>query len=130
MNKVLNITNRLEDKKRKQQIEAHRHKVETVQKIVQCASCHFRCAMCGYNLDAIDSSHPPVPSPAGFYLCEKCRAEFEDFSKMVRGKKGSEVFWHNKEWMNLWSAWLDYQQAIGEFKKSVEFKQITKKPNL
>ncbi len=127
MNKVLNITSRLEDKKRKHQIEIYRDKIETVQRFVQCSSCHFKCAMCGHHFENTESIYPPSSSPSpGFYLCESCRAEFEDFLKITSGKKGSDVFWHNKEWVKLWSSWLDFRQAIGDFKNSAEFEQITK----
>jgi len=126
MNKVLNITDRLEDRKRKQQAEVHHHKVETIQRIVQCSLCQFRCAMCGYHLNVTDSSCPTASSPSDFNLCESCRAEFEDFLEMSREKKGSNVFWHNQEWVKLWSAWLDYYQAMGEFRNSTQFKQLSK----
>lgn len=125
MNKVLNITNRLEDKKRKQQTEIHRGKMETLQRIIQCSSCHFKCAMCGYHLNTTDSPYAPPSSPPNFYLCESCRAEFEEYMEMTSGKKESNIFWHNREWMKLWSAWFDFQQAIKEFKNSVEFEQLT-----
>ena len=41
MDKVLNLTGRLEDRKRKQQLALHRQRTETIQRIAQCASCHF-----------------------------------------------------------------------------------------
>lgn len=126
MNNVLNIKDRLEEKRQKQQAEAHRHKVEAVQRFIQCASCHYRCAMCGYHLEATDSSCPSELSPYNISLCESCRAEFEDFTKILNGRKGSNVSWHNKEWMELWSAWLDYIKAIKEFRDSDGFKQLTK----
>jgi hypothetical protein len=124
MNKVLNITNRLEDKKRKLQAETHRGKMETLQRIVQCSSCHFKCAMCGYHLTTGDSPHAPPSSPSNFYLCESCRAEFKEYMEMKSGKKESAAFWHNRQLVKLWSAWFDFQQAIKEFKDSVEFEQL------
>jgi hypothetical protein len=124
MNKILNITNKLEDKKRKQQKKIHRGKMETLQRIVQCSSCHFKCAMCGYHLSTADSPNAPSSSPSNFYLCESCRDEFREYMKMTSGKKESDIFWHNREWMKLWSAWFDFQQAIKEFKNSVEFEQL------
>jgi len=53
-------------------------------------------------------------------------SEFEDFLGMSREKKGSNIFWHNQEWVKLWSAWLDYYQAMGEFRNSTQFKQLSK----
>ena len=126
MEKILNITNRIEEKKQKEQIKTYRHKIETVQKVIQCSLCHFKCAMCGYHLESTDQSPSQVSSLPDLFLCENCRDEFEDFSKMKSEKRGSDIRWHNKEWINLWSAWLDYQHAIRGFKDSGEFKQLTK----
>jgi len=125
MTKVLNIADRLEEKKLKQEIYAHRHKLGTLQRIMQCASCHFRCAMCSYHLEAADSHNQPASPSADFHLCESCRAEFEDFLKMKNANEGTHILWHNKEWKKMWSAWLDYQQAIRRFKISEEYKQAT-----
>ncbi|MBL7213995.1 MAG: hypothetical protein ISS61_16600, partial [Desulfobacteraceae bacterium] len=48
----------------------------------------------------------------------------EDFLEMSKGKKGSGAIWHNEQWRNLWTAWLDYQEAMGEFRNSGEFKRL------
>lgn len=128
MNKILNITGRLEDKKRKQQVELYQYKVETIQRIVQCASCHFKCAMCGHHLNTTDSSCPPVLSPYGLNLCENCHAEFEDFLEMSKRNKASDIFWHNEEWVKLWAAWTEFHRAIEEFRNSAEFERLTKEP--
>jgi len=125
MNKVLDIKNLLEKKERKQKAEFHRGKMETLQRIVQCSSCHFKCAMCGYHLNTADAPHTPPTRPTSFYLCRSCRAEFEEFLRLKNGKKGSDSFWHNREWMQMWSTWFDFQQAIKKFKNSAEFEQIT-----
>ena len=125
MNKVLNFTDRLEDKKREKQLKTHHYKVKAIQRIVQCSSCPFRCAMCGFHVDAKDPTGPDDSNPTqNFVLCEDCRAEFEDFLQIKSGKMQSNIFWQNKEWMKLWSAWLDYHQAIGDFRNSREFNQL------
>lgn len=129
MDNILNITDRLESKKRKEQIEAFRGRVNALQKIVQCSSCRLRCGMCGHHL-VPDASCPSasdsdsLPSHTDLNLCASCRTEFNDFLEMASGKKGAEVFWHNREWMNLWSSWLDYREAIREFRDSPEFRQL------
>ncbi|MCD4715769.1 MAG: hypothetical protein K8R45_03385 [Desulfobacterales bacterium] len=125
MTKVLNIEDRLEEKKRKKEVYDHRHKLGTLQRVVQCASCHFRCAMCSYHLEASDSPYPPNSSSADFHLCESCRSEFEDFLKMKDPNEGSHIPWHNKEWKKMWSVWIDYQQAIREFRNSEGYKRAT-----
>ena len=124
MDKILNITARLENKKRKEQIEAFRLKVEAVRMIAQCSTCQLKCAMCGHHVEAgscCDSTDRDLN------LCENCQAEYADFQDMMSGKRIMEVFWHNEAWMNLWSTWLKYQEAIRKFKSTPEFKQLAAK---
>jgi len=99
-------------------------KVETTQRIVQCGLCQIKCAMCGYHARSADSPRQLILSPFGFSLCEICSAEFEDFLKIKQGKLEADVFWHNTEWLKLWSAWLDFQRTIMDFRNSSEFKQL------
>ena len=126
MDKVFSITDRLKDKKRKELEEQYREKAETVQRVVQCSSCHMSCAMCGSHLEASDSCCPPVSSYPNLNLCEHCRAEYNDFLKMAKENKRSDILWHNKEWMALWSAWIDFRNAIIKFRNSNEFRQLIK----
>ena len=93
MSKVLNISNRLEDKKRKQQLETHQEKMETLQRVVRCSSCHFKCAMCGYHLNTAES--PPVQSffPSKLYLCESCLAEYKEYMEIKSQNLGNNAKW-------------------------------------
>jgi hypothetical protein len=128
MEKVLNITDRLRSKRRKEEQESFRLKFNSIQRIVQCASCHFRCAMCGQHVAPSDPHPAASPTPQEVNLCVSCRAEFEDFLDMVSGNKGNHMFWHNEEWMDLWSTWLDYREAIRKFRNSPEYKQLITEP--
>ena len=82
MDKVLSITDRLKDKKRKKHEELYRQKAETLQRIVQCSSCQLSCAMCGSHFDMPDVVCPPASSYPDLNLCECCRAEYNDFLEM------------------------------------------------
>jgi len=124
MKKVVIIPNHREEKKQKQEVEVHNHKIETMKRIVLCSSCHLRCAMCGEHMEGSNSCCPNAYQDS-LNLCECCRTEFDDFLVNAKGEKGPDIFWHNKEWVRLWSAWLDYRRAIREFKNSAEFKQLT-----
>ena len=80
MEKVLNITGRIEDRKRHKQIESNRDKFDAVQRMLQCGTCRFKCAMCGRHAEeAKSSSQKKLHSE--FSLCESCGAEFEDYIK-------------------------------------------------
>lgn len=127
MEKVLNITSRLEHKRRKEQAEEYRDRFQAVQRVLQCSACQYKCAMCNWHIDRSDPSDPPKPSsPTEFTLCESCRAEFEAFRKASQeGSLESDVFWHNKEWLELWRSWLNYQRSIEKFRNSFDFNNIS-----
>ncbi len=125
MKKVVNISDRLKDKKRKYEVEVYSNKVEILQRLVYCSSCKFKCAMCGDDLKIVDSSCPQDCASSGLILCNICRTEFEEFLQITKENKTSDIFWHNEEWKNLWATWLDYQHAIAEYRNSNEFKQLS-----
>lgn len=129
MNNVVNIQKRIESRKQKEQLEQYRGKTWAIQKVIQCSSCHFKCAMCGLHFDMKDSSNKPAQSLLGFTFCESCREEYKDFLSISRGENQPDVFWHNKEWLHMWSAWLNYRQAITNFTDSDEFKLLLEELN-
>lgn len=124
MKKVLNITNILEGKKKEQQREDYRKRLETIQRVVQCSSCRFKCAMCGLHIESDDKERKG--SFLGFNLCPTCRMEFEDFLKRKSIKTDKSLFWHTEAWSRLWSRWLEYQKALNGLRTSKEYKQINK----
>ncbi len=125
MKKVVHINDRLEDKKRKHDLEVYQNKVEILQRLVYCSSCKFKCAMCGDDLKGDAPSRPRDLTHSGLLLCKICRTEFEEFLQITKENKTSDIFWHNEEWKNLWATWLDYQHAIAEYRNSNEFKQLS-----
>jgi hypothetical protein len=121
MNKIIDMQKKIEGKKQKDQLEKYRGRVETIQKIVQCSSCHFKCAMCGLQVSGAD---PVNKTPLALALCEGCRSEFEEYLAISKCKKTPDVFWHNREWLEIWTAWLSYRKAINAFTASREFKLL------
>ena len=125
MDKVLSITDRLAERRRRRQAEEHRFRAEAVQRMVHCASCQLRCAMCGRHAEESAGACPSISPQHGMNLCESCRSEFETFLQLTEGGKASPVFWHNREWRKLWEAWLDFQRALRDFRVSTEFEQLS-----
>jgi hypothetical protein len=126
MEKVLSITARLEDRKRKEQIQEYRDRFEAIQRVVQCSACQYKCAMCNRHIDRSDPSGLPLSSPTEFSLCESCRSEFEAFRQASQKKPAeADVFWHNNEWIELWTCWLNYQRSINNFRNSFDFNKMT-----
>jgi hypothetical protein len=80
--------------------------------------------MCGLYLKEEDSTKETPHASLGLMLCASCRSEFDDFLSVSRGQQQSEVFWHNKEWVKMWSAWIEYRKAMTAFVGSPEFKLL------
>jgi hypothetical protein len=80
--------------------------------------------MCGLYLKEEDSTKETPQTSLGLMLCASCRSEFDDFLSVSRGQQQSEVFWHNKEWVKMWSAWIEYRKAMTAFVGSPEFKLL------
>jgi hypothetical protein len=125
MTKIVDMQNQIQRKKQKELLEKNRGRVETVQKMIQCTSCHFRCAMCGMQVDGRGTGK----SPLGLTFCEGCRLEFEEYQDLSKGRKMPDVPWHNAEWLNVWSSWLSYRRAVAAFMNSHEFKLLIEEMN-
>ncbi|MFO8090249.1 MAG: hypothetical protein R6U13_10465 [Desulfatiglandaceae bacterium] len=123
MDNILNIEDLLQTRRRRRELETKTRKVQAVRKLVQCTSCRFRCAMCGGRVE-VDDMQPVKFEELDFVLCENCKTDFDDYKAVVEKKLSSDCFWHNKEWVALWSSWIGYQRAIRSFKNSKEFKQL------
>ncbi len=124
MDKIVSLQKRIENKKQKDQLRQYRRKIQSIQKVTQCSSCHFRCAMCGLYLKPTDSTHHTHSSLPRNTFCENCKGEFEEFIAISKGEKQSELFWQNEEWMNMWSTWVNHRKAINRFIDSSEFKLL------
>ena len=124
VDKIVSLSERLESKRHKKQIERYRGKTETIQKIIQCGSRQIRGSTCGLYLKKPETATEIPHTSMGLMLCESCKSEFDDFLSVSRGQQQSEVFWHNKEWVKMWSAWINYRKAMTAFVDSPEFKLL------
>lgn len=124
MTKVLHIGDRLKTKESKKRAELYRDRMRSVRRAVQCAFCNLKCSMCGRYLSKEEVSQSLFSSSDGFNLCESCGSEFEDFIRISTTQKTSELFWQKEAWRKLWSAWVDYQEALKAFKDSPEFQKL------
>jgi hypothetical protein len=50
--------------------------------------------------------------------------EFNDYIKKIKGKGDSDSYCHNDAWIDAWKTWIDHQNAISQYLKSKEFKQL------
>ena len=124
MEKIVSLQKRIENKKQEDLRKQYRGKIQAIQKVAQCSSCHLRCSMCGLYLKPVDSTDHSHTTHSEYTFCENCKEDFEEFSAITRGEKQPQLFWHNEEWMNMWSTWLNYRKAIKRFIDSPEFKLL------
>jgi hypothetical protein len=129
MKKIVDLEERIANKRQRESLEQYRGKIETIQKILQCSSCHLKCAMCGVQVEMNVSPPNSRPAHLGLSFCESCREELDEFLSISKGGKEPTVFWHNKEWKDMWSAWLDYRRAMAAFLRSSEFKLLMEELN-
>jgi hypothetical protein len=118
MSKIIDIEDRLKlEQKKKAKVERAK-KMEAVRKTVQCTRCLARCSKCGVQFE----THEMYKRQKGPYrFCPFCQEEFEDFRRIKEKGEESPFYWHNKEWVGVWQAWLDYQQAMKDYGESQEF---------
>jgi len=125
MDKVLSITDRLENKRRETQIKVYREKATAARRIAHCCSCALRCGMCGQHMEANETCCAARTGGEAYHLCDACRADFQDYMDRLNGTDGIDLFWHNDEWMGLWSAWVQFQKALRKFKASKACRELT-----
>ncbi len=118
MSKVIDIEERLKLEQKKKAKVAKAKKVEVVRKLIQCTRCLARCARCGVQFET-QEMYQRFKGP--FRFCSSCQEEYEDFVKVKEKGEESPYYWHNKEWLNLWENWLEYQQALKAYGESPEF---------
>lgn len=111
----------LEEKKKKRQKQIGQDKARkalALLKALECASCHLKCARCGVQLESNEMQSLVAGTPYPF--CNSCRGEFIEFQKGLNGGKRNDIYWHNEEWLDMWKAWTNYQEAVKRFLNSKE----------
>jgi hypothetical protein len=101
----------------------HQDKLEAARRIFLCSGCPSKCSKCGTQLEVAHHSCEGAADNV-FRFCEACGEEYEEYKKRKQGESGNKMFWHNDEWLALWDAWLDYQEAVTEYRNSKEFRQL------
>ena len=114
------------EKRRRQQqdeeaVALRGEKLHLLQKVLQCARCQLKCSRCGTQVKEDDRWKP---SGLPYVLCSGCGEEYEAYVKLSRGEVASKCYWHNKEWMQVWSSWLKHQEALDQYRDSKEFLKL------
>jgi len=109
------------DQNRKAALERSR-KIEAVLHMFQCSQCAMKCMKCGSQMELVphESSEPRLP----YRFCQSCKEEYMEFLERLHGRGDPECYWYNKEWMEVWKAWMHYQDALGRYQISEGFRRL------
>ncbi len=121
MGNIVKFDECMEAEKKKRKVEKIK-KLTVIKKIFECTKCALKCTRCGTQVAVSQSSSYSREVPYRF--CMSCEDEFRDFLDKKRGTDRKELYWHNREWIATWEAWIEYQKAIKRYENSNEFKQL------
>jgi hypothetical protein len=107
---------------RKKRMEDQRRaeRVRRFQSTVRCVGCGLRCAKCGLHAEPISAvTHPGLNVTVT--LCPDCLDEYTDLTQYAaQGFQSHFPAWYNREWFQLWMAFLEYQAAASQYLNSAE----------
>ncbi len=121
MGRIVKFDQCMEAEKEKRQVERIK-KLTAVKKILECTKCALKCTRCGTQVAL--SQSPSFSRDVPYRFCASCEDEYRDFLERKRGGDRKEFYWHNREWMATWEAWIQYQRAMRKYENSNEFKQL------
>jgi hypothetical protein len=124
MAEIISIDNRLKEQREKRLSDKKKRRLDSLRLVMQCTACPHKCAKCGSQLE---TPTPRVLSPElPLRLCVGCWEEFQVYRETrdgARGKTESEPY-YNEAWLEVWKAWLEYQQRLHRYRNSPEFLQL------
>ncbi len=123
---IISIDDKLTQSREKKDAIIRKQKIQAVRKVFQCTHCAWKCEKCGTQIappcsrKGTESRSAKVP----YRLCESCAEEYHDYFERRKGRGDPANYWHNDAWLELWSRWIAYQEAIDRYLKSKEFLQL------
>lgn len=120
MDKIIDIHEIRKKMRLKKDRDVNQERLQGFQNFLQCVWCSFKCAMCGIHTDyRLNKEDPSIEFP----LCGTCKQEYMSYLEVADGKK-SNIFWHNTEWFEMWSSWIEFRKSLKRFLDSPECKLI------
>jgi hypothetical protein len=120
MAEIIDLGKRKKEEREQRAARERMKRMETVLKMFQCTRCSMKCMKCGSQLDTSSPSKTSIP----YRLCGNCTTEYEEFMQRLQGGGNPEYYWYNQQWMDVWKAWMHYQDALGRYEISEEFRRL------
>ncbi len=121
MSKVIDLEKRLQlEQKKKVKIDKAK-KLEFIRKFLQCKRCLARCSMCGVQFDP-QEMYKRHKGPYRF--CSSCQEEYDEYLRVKESGADTSLYYHNKEWLEIWENWLRYQESLKKYTESPEFIEL------
>ena len=123
---IISIDNKLQLSKDKKAELVRKRKISAVQKVLQCTHCTFKCEKCGTQMSVSPGGDEVIKKDlrVPYRFCESCSEEYLDYVDRLKGGGDPDQYWHNDDWLGIWSAWIDYQSSVDRYLKSKEFLQL------
>ncbi len=119
MAEVIDLHRRKARERRVKKARADR-RAQAVAAALSCGICPRRCAFCGLPAMELTPQTLKIPYP----FCEACFDEHQAFQNWQEGDQGDGVFWHTKEWAQMWRTWLAAMEAGQGFRSSPAFQKL------
>lgn len=116
MNKIIDIEDLRKRFHHQRDRTLKEERLKAIYNFIQCASCSFKCAMCGIHTE---NNLQEQDSAIEYPLCSACRAEYKSYLQVANGQS-SDILWHNTEWFEMWSSWIRYRKSLKRFLDSDE----------
>jgi hypothetical protein len=120
---IISLDDKLETSREKKASLRRRQKAVAVRRVVQCASCSFKCEKCGTPIGPKTDEKTERTKPP-YKFCEACEDEYLDYIERLQGRGDPDCYWHNDAWIDSWRKWIDFQGSVDQYVKSKEFLRL------
>jgi hypothetical protein len=102
--------------------EERSRRMELMLQMFHCSLCTKKCMKCGSQLELASPSTqtPSIP----YRLCENCVEQYQEFLERLHGRGNPKYYWCNQEWMEIWKAWMNYQETLKRYELSEGFRRL------
>jgi hypothetical protein len=122
MAEIIDLDQKKKQESVKREQDERAKRMELILQMFQCTVCTKKCMKCGSQLEG--DVHPQPSRSIPYRFCQSCREEYEEFLERLQGRGNPNHYWYNQEWMEIWKAWMNYQEALKRYELSEGFRHL------